>query len=36
MNTDVEEHDVKDDSVSSLVFEAAASSANPGTDPREG
>lgn len=36
MNTDVEEDDVKDDSVSSLVFEAAASSANPGTDPREG
>lgn len=35
MNTDVEEDDVKDDSVNSLVFEATAASANPGTDPRE-
>lgn len=36
MNTDIEEDDVKYDSVSSLVFEATAFSANPGTNPREG
>lgn len=33
MNTDLE--DDKDDSVCSLVFEAAASIAYPDTDPRE-
>lgn len=36
MNTDVEEDDVKDDSVRPLVFEATASSANPWSGPREG
>lgn len=36
MNTDLEDDNIKDDSVCSLAFEAAASSADPGTDLRQG